>query len=681
MEKHFTFESGVKQLLGKARILKGLITFLLLFSASVSIYGKEIEINGIRYSYNSYYDGNRATVISRPEGYSGEITIPSTITVSSQTYRVTSIQYSAFSGCSGLTSITIPLSVTSIGNSAFSGCSGLTSITIPSSVTSIGSTAFSGCSGLISITIPSSVTSIESGTFMGCSGLTSIAIPENVISISGYTFRDCTSLTSVTIPENVISIGAYTFQNCTSLTSITIPAGVTLIGDCAFRDCSSLTSIIIPESVTSVGDYVFDYCENLLSIYVYSNSPIEGKMRSRYKEKVRVWEIESSWPVGLRFALDSINASCKVFGYVGSDQGINIPETITVSGRVYNVSLIRNSAFKDCSELAFITIPNGVTTIKKSVFEGCSGLVAITFPSTITIVGNQMLKGCDKLKYILWHNENDKFDNNVFDQKIYDNATLFVHKGGKSLLPGFYKVVEFENDFYDIYLGGLYYSLDIIKRKATLVKSFYPGNVDVHDTIDYKGKTFTVTAIDSMAFEYGESVTTLSIPTNVDTIGHNVLSTCLLLDSLTIHGSSTFVKKDAFVKLDKLRSICATSTVPCPFDDYACTAAQYLDDITIYVPNEAVDAYMNAPGWRNFFNVNGYEPTAIDDVIEKETTDISVENGQIVIRNAKGNVSVYALSGKLVKRVRSNGGQVRVDVPSRGIYVIKTANGVTKVAL
>ena len=54
----------------------------------------------------------------------------------------------AFSGCTGLTSVTIPDSVTSIGIKAFAGCTGLTSVTIPDSVTSIGERAFEGCNKL-----------------------------------------------------------------------------------------------------------------------------------------------------------------------------------------------------------------------------------------------------------------------------------------------------------------------------------------------------------------------------------------------------------------------------------------------------------------------------------------------------------------------------------------------------
>ena len=86
----------------------------------------------------------------------------------------TSIGKWAFSGCTLLTSITLPNSITEIGHGAFTDCSFLTSITLPNSVTSIGEEAFYGCSSLTSITIGNSVTSIGEYAFYGCSSLADI---------------------------------------------------------------------------------------------------------------------------------------------------------------------------------------------------------------------------------------------------------------------------------------------------------------------------------------------------------------------------------------------------------------------------------------------------------------------------------------------------------------------------
>ena len=141
---------------------------------------------------------------------------------------VTSIGGGAFSGCSGLISITIeqgnPI-YHSVGNclietaskTLMAGCKNSV-IPIDGSVTSIGESAFRGCNGLTSITIPDSVTSIGGGAFSGCSGLTSVTIPDSVKSVGAEAFRNCDSLTSITIPDSVTSIGSFTFQECSRLT-------------------------------------------------------------------------------------------------------------------------------------------------------------------------------------------------------------------------------------------------------------------------------------------------------------------------------------------------------------------------------------------------------------------------------------------------------------------------------
>ena len=101
---------------------------------------------GLEYRVNS---SSRSVTITRYRGSAATVDIPAQI----EGLPVKVIEYSAFSSCTSLTSITIPSSVTSIGRSAFYNCTSLTSITIPSSVTSMDTLVFDEWTDRQTITI------------------------------------------------------------------------------------------------------------------------------------------------------------------------------------------------------------------------------------------------------------------------------------------------------------------------------------------------------------------------------------------------------------------------------------------------------------------------------------------------------------------------------------------------
>ena len=154
--------------------MKKLFLFFSLLLGVLSAWAYDVELDGIFYNLDK--ENKTASVASY--SYKGAVVIPETISVDGKAYTVTSLGENCFSGCWGLTSITIPNSVTSLGEGCFLGCWGLTSITIPNSVTSLGNDCFSGCSGLTSIhanreTPPAAGYDI----FLACNSLQTIYVP------------------------------------------------------------------------------------------------------------------------------------------------------------------------------------------------------------------------------------------------------------------------------------------------------------------------------------------------------------------------------------------------------------------------------------------------------------------------------------------------------------------------
>ena len=74
-----------------------------------------------------------------------------------------------------------------------------------------------------------------------------------------------------------------------------------------------------------------------------------------------------------------------------------IPSSITVEGQEYPVTSIGETAFRYCSSLTSITIPNSVRSIGESAFSGCSGLTSVTIPNSVTSIGRSAFSWCTGL--------------------------------------------------------------------------------------------------------------------------------------------------------------------------------------------------------------------------------------------------------------------------------------------
>lgn len=526
--------------------------------------------------------------------YEGDIVIPEKAIFENEEYTVVNVPTAVFKGNTTVTSVTFPNSIRKLNTGTFDGCTALTSVTLPTSVSEIPGKCFQKCTALTTITIPANITDFGADAFNGAVNLESmtfaegdeaIAIPASIFNGGGFDkfttlninrpidgskytamaekpFRGNKVLTTVVLGPKVTSLPTSYFEGCVALTNLTLPAELASLGTNVFAGCSSLKEVTLPAGITTIPSSTFQGCSALAKVR------FEG-------------------------AVTSIDAMAFLNAKVSD---IVFPESLTSIGQM---------AFSGSALKGDLLIPAAVKSIGIQAFANNGELTSVSIPAATGTIGDGAFMGCTSIKKFTVDAANESFVGN-------EAAEMISSKDGKTLVAW------------------------APASATTEIKGF----TSLRPYAAYKCANLTTAVLDNCTewgdySLYGTNIAEIAVR---GTVGRYVLADNASLKSLTVSGNEvpfgiakgcaalakvnftdkvTIVKQDAFAGCTSLKeidlgTILAILEADCfkgsGIEKITVAAANPAgmaegvfnegDKITVVVPNELVDTYKTAAGWK-----------------------------------------------------------------------------------
>lgn len=423
--------------------------------------GYEKSSDGLIFEYNDWHGAY--TVV----GYEGELAEELYIANTYNGSPVSGIGNGAFKNCTSIKRVYISDVVQNIAQEAFFGCKNLESVSIGKGVSSIGWYAFTGCAALESIEISKENQSLaaigncvladetvcyEDGTeeiitvlVVGCK---KSVIPQdaNITFIRGDAFYGVKGLTSVVIPDTVRQIDVSAFDGCTDLKNLTIGKGIKYLNNYAFANCTALETIyynvidmitigddtifmnagidgegvtltigkdvaIIPDDLFS-GSYIVEeerYTHHKITDVVFEDGCVlETIGRRAFEDAIYLRSLVI--PDSVKLIYEHAFKGCAAMTSLTIGHGVNaIPESCfeecsslknILLGDVTDIGL---RAFAACTELEYLSLPEGIVTIGGGAFSECKSLRYVGIPNTVSLIDYAAFAYCDALSEIYFN--------------------------------------------------------------------------------------------------------------------------------------------------------------------------------------------------------------------------------------------------------------------------------------
>lgn len=235
---------------------------------------------------------------------------------------------------------------------------------------------------------------------------------------------------------------------------------------------------------------------------------------------------------------------------------------------------------------------------------------------------------------------------------------------------------------YDFQVDGIYYSYDVYGNAVvTHGDKKYTGKIKIPSEVKWNGKKKKVVEIGDYAFECCYELKSVSIPSSVYYIGRFAFLGCRNLESIIIPSSVNSIGISAFSECKALKDIyCQAVNVPethsSAFDNSP------IENMTLYVPGESMNAYKTTDPWSGF----GKFQTLTTGIEKTETAAkpmITSADGQIAVSGLSGNATIQVLSldGKLLDSTSATDGIATLNALPGEVVIVKVGTESYKVVV